>query len=345
MHGRHRRNSTARDFARTGHPRRCRHGPRGDLGQSALRVRPPESTQSACRVCRPAPAVHHARGLGPDRSPGAALGSARLRASSTSPSSSAIDPRPRIDSAWPSPCGRARSPRPYGLGVGAARRQRTGDADGLAGRGATWIPPGEVRGAVVLDNLIHRGDLPVTIGVLVDPGVLAGAEIPEAGGTAAKRRVRRLRRPLRHLPPRGDHPRGHPALVDHRRPRSLGPLRLQQRRQHARSARRGRAPTPADMSSAACPASRRCATATRPGAHARGPQKFRFDPLQVRPPTCAGRASAATASPRTSRRGGVAAPLRLPPRPRRRRAQPEPRWRPAARRPSLGVQLDAKRCP
>ena len=34
-------------------------------------------------------------------------------------------------------------------------------------------PDGEVRGAIVLDNLIHRGDIPVTIGVFVDPGVLA----------------------------------------------------------------------------------------------------------------------------------------------------------------------------
>lgn len=33
-------------------------------------------------------------------------------------------------------------------------------------------PDGEVRGAIVLDNLIHRGDIPVTIGVFIDPGVL-----------------------------------------------------------------------------------------------------------------------------------------------------------------------------
>ncbi len=31
-------------------------------------------------------------------------------------------------------------------------------------------PGGEVRAAVVLDNLIHRGDIPITIGVFVDPG-------------------------------------------------------------------------------------------------------------------------------------------------------------------------------
>jgi enterochelin esterase-like enzyme len=31
-------------------------------------------------------------------------------------------------------------------------------------------PEGEIRAAIVFDNLIHRGELPVTIGVFVDPG-------------------------------------------------------------------------------------------------------------------------------------------------------------------------------
>lgn len=39
-------------------------------------------------------------------------------------------------------------------------------------------PRGEVRGAVVLDSLIHRGDLPPTVGVFVDPGEL-DAERPD----------------------------------------------------------------------------------------------------------------------------------------------------------------------
>jgi enterochelin esterase-like enzyme len=39
-------------------------------------------------------------------------------------------------------------------------------------------PDGEVRGAIVLDNLIHRGDIPVTIGVFVDPGVFEDVEDP-----------------------------------------------------------------------------------------------------------------------------------------------------------------------
>ncbi|MER5545970.1 alpha/beta hydrolase-fold protein [Streptomyces sp. NPDC002589] len=43
-------------------------------------------------------------------------------------------------------------------------------------------PVGEIRGAVVLDNLVHRGDIPVTIGVFVDPGVLPGAVHPHHRG-------------------------------------------------------------------------------------------------------------------------------------------------------------------
>jgi enterochelin esterase-like enzyme len=40
-------------------------------------------------------------------------------------------------------------------------------------------PEEEVRGAIVLDNLIHRGDIPVTIGVFVDPGVFEDVEDPD----------------------------------------------------------------------------------------------------------------------------------------------------------------------
>jgi enterochelin esterase-like enzyme len=37
--------------------------------------------------------------------------------------------------------------------------------------GAMYLDPdGEMRGPVVFDNLIHRGEMPVTIGVFVDPG-------------------------------------------------------------------------------------------------------------------------------------------------------------------------------
>ena len=47
-------------------------------------------------------------------------------------------------------------------------------------------PLEEVRATTVLDNLIHRGDLPVTIGVFVNPGALADGEFPSAGGTASE---------------------------------------------------------------------------------------------------------------------------------------------------------------
>lgn len=42
-------------------------------------------------------------------------------------------------------------------------------------------PEGELRAPVVFDNLIHRGEMPVTIGVFVDPGIF-DAELPERLG-------------------------------------------------------------------------------------------------------------------------------------------------------------------
>ncbi|MCA1842644.1 MAG: esterase family protein, partial [Actinobacteria bacterium] len=41
-------------------------------------------------------------------------------------------------------------------------------------------PDSEIRAAVVLDNLIHKGEIPVTIGVFVDPGVFPDVDDPVA---------------------------------------------------------------------------------------------------------------------------------------------------------------------
>lgn len=41
-------------------------------------------------------------------------------------------------------------------------------------------PEGAVRGGIVLDNLIHQGDIPVTIGVFVDPGIYPDVADPDA---------------------------------------------------------------------------------------------------------------------------------------------------------------------
>ena len=38
---------------------------------------------------------------------------------------------------------------------------------------------GHLRGTIVLDNLIHRGEMPITIGVFVDPGVFERREEPK----------------------------------------------------------------------------------------------------------------------------------------------------------------------
>jgi enterochelin esterase-like enzyme len=40
-------------------------------------------------------------------------------------------------------------------------------------------PDGEVRGGIVLDNLVHAGDLPVTVEVFVEPDVFEGVDDPD----------------------------------------------------------------------------------------------------------------------------------------------------------------------
>jgi enterochelin esterase-like enzyme len=40
-------------------------------------------------------------------------------------------------------------------------------------------PEGAIRGAIVLDNLVHSGEVPVTIGVFIDPGWFPGRAAPK----------------------------------------------------------------------------------------------------------------------------------------------------------------------
>lgn len=44
-------------------------------------------------------------------------------------------------------------------------------------------PAGDLRAGIVLDNLLHDGDIPVTISVFVDPGVFEGAAEPKNRNT------------------------------------------------------------------------------------------------------------------------------------------------------------------
>ncbi|MFG2732660.1 alpha/beta hydrolase [Streptomyces canus] len=44
-------------------------------------------------------------------------------------------------------------------------------------------PGGQLGGAIVMDNLVHRGDIPVAIGVFVDPGVFPDVEDPKNRNT------------------------------------------------------------------------------------------------------------------------------------------------------------------
>lgn len=64
---------------------------------------------------------------------------------------------------------------PAGVGAGAEPAALVVFNDGW------WYldPDAQVRGGIVLDNLVHTGDLPPTIGVFVDPGVVPGREQPK----------------------------------------------------------------------------------------------------------------------------------------------------------------------
>jgi hypothetical protein len=88
-------------------------------------------------------------------------------------------------------------------------------------------PDGQVRGAIVLDNLIHRGEIPVTISVFVDPGVLKNAEQSKNRNAEYDAFNDRYVTFLLNW----DHPPGHTALLNRRGRRPTGHLRWQQRRQ------------------------------------------------------------------------------------------------------------------
>ena len=46
-------------------------------------------------------------------------------------------------------------------------------------------PEGDIRGAIVLDNLVHGGEVPVTIGVFVDPGTFPAVRTRRTGTPSA----------------------------------------------------------------------------------------------------------------------------------------------------------------
>ena len=64
---------------------------------------------------------------------------------------------------------------------------------------------GEFRVPVVFDNLIHKGEMPVTIGIFIDPGHL-GSDSPGNRWQASNRSFEydNSERPVRPLPAGGD---------------------------------------------------------------------------------------------------------------------------------------------
>ena len=100
------------------------------------------------------------------------------------------------------PAGRARSSRARRATGGSTSRRSTGRRSrprhGLPGR--RRLPKDFV--PTVFDNLIAKGDMPVTVGIFINPGVFAD------GRRQPQLRVRHALRPVRALPARGDPARG-----------------------------------------------------------------------------------------------------------------------------------------
>lgn len=72
------------------------------------------------------------------------------------------------------------------LWVHVPQQYRPGEPASLMVFQDGWLyldPEGEVRGGIVLDNLIHSGAIPVTIGVFVNPGVFTDSEQPKNRNT------------------------------------------------------------------------------------------------------------------------------------------------------------------
>ena len=107
------------------------------------------------------------------------------------------------------------------------------------GRTAQWRVP------IVFDNLIHKKEMPVTIGVFINPGVVPAPATNALAALQPQLRVRRARRQLRALPARGDPARGRQELqpVDQRgNDRAIAGA--SSRRRSAPSPRPGSGPTP-----------------------------------------------------------------------------------------------------
>ena len=85
-----------------------------------------------------------------------------------------------------------------GLRPRPVQGRRAGLRHGLSGwRRVTGYVP------TVFDNLIAKGEMPVTVGMFIHPG-----KGRDEAGRGSERRIRHALRPVRAIPARGDPPRG-----------------------------------------------------------------------------------------------------------------------------------------
>ena len=138
--------------------------------------------------------------------------------------------------------------RLLGLRPGAVRRQDAGLRHGLPGRRRLRrTTRAQFRVPIVFDNLIHKKEMPVTIGIFINPGDVPGrASQGQKAAQQPQLRVRHAVRPVRPLPREGDPARGRQEVQPARATPPAG--------RSAASARAASAPSPPPGSGPTCSA-------------------------------------------------------------------------------------------
>ena len=127
---------------------------------------------------------------------------------------------------------------------------------------AISIPNGDFRVPIVFDNLIHKKEMPVTIGIFINPGTVPPPDKEEEGAQQPQLRVRHAVGSVRPLPGEGNPARGGARRTTCARTRRAGPSAASARAASAPSPPPGNGPTCSARCSATSAASPTSAAAT-----------------------------------------------------------------------------------
>ena len=110
--------------------------------------------------------------------------------------------------------------------------------------GGNYVDPKkDFRVPIVFDNLIHKKEMPVTIGIFINPGVVPAATAEREAAAEPQLRVRHAQPAVRRLPGQGNPAGGGQEVQAHERGRGAGHLRHQLGRHLRLDRRPGNGPT------------------------------------------------------------------------------------------------------